>query len=76
MKSEEFATLREFNKKFPRKLYICSKCNRLINNPYYCIRCNNQSNNFFFTDVYSYSIKETKKSETIFKPIELKKINE
>lgn len=71
---EEFATLREFNKKFPSKLYICSRCKSLVTDPYHCINCNNQSNSFLFTqNTYSYSIQETGIKEVIFKPIELEK---
>lgn len=71
---EEFATVREFNNKFPSKLYICSRCKSLITDPYHCINCNNQNNNFLYiNDVYTYSIKETGIKEVIFKPIELEK---
>ena len=74
MQAEEFVTVREFNKKFPSKLYICSRCKSLVTDPYHCINCNNQSNNFLFTDnTYSYSIQETGISAIIFKPIELEK---
>ena len=71
---EEFATLREFNKKFPSKLYICSRCESLVTDPYICIQCDNQSNNFLYiNDTYSYSIQEIGTTERIFKPIELEK---
>lgn len=74
MQSEEFATVRDFNKRFPSKIYICSRCNSLITDPYICIQCDNQNNNFLYIEkTYSYSIKETGKTERIFKPIELEK---
>lgn len=74
MQSEEFATVRDFNKRFPSKLYICPRCKSLITDPYICIQCDNQNNNFLYTDnTYSYSIKETGKTERIFKPLELEK---
>jgi hypothetical protein len=71
---EEFETVREFNKKFPSKFYICSRCENITTNPYQCTNCDNQSNNFIFQDrTYQYTIKETGKTEQIFKPIELEK---
>lgn len=74
MQAEEFETIREFNIKFPSKIYICSRCGSLVSDPYHCIQCDNQNNNFLYIDkTYSYSIKENNKSERIFKPIELEK---
>ena len=72
MTAEVFQTVREFNKKFPSKYYICSRCKSLTLNPYYCIRCKNQSNNFLYPN-YTYTIAETNTTEQIFKPIELEK---
>ena len=39
MSIETFGTIRDFNKKFPSKLYICTRCEQLTPNPYYCINC-------------------------------------
>lgn len=69
---EEFNTIRDFNKKFPSKLYICSRCGQLTPNPYYCINCENQSNNFVYQEQnYKYRILESGVTEEIFKPIEV-----
>ncbi|MDO5306866.1 MAG: hypothetical protein Q4E83_03815 [bacterium] len=74
MEVEIFETQREFNKKFPSKLYICSQCGNLTPNPYHCRSCNNQSNNFLLTEkTYQYKILETGISNTIFVPIEKEK---
>jgi len=74
MNIEEFETTREFNKKFPSKLYICSKCQNLTDNPHQCTNCDNQSNSFLFEEnAYKFTIKETGLSDQIFKPIELEK---
>jgi len=71
---ESFNTLREFNNKFPTKMYTCSRCKSLVANPYYCTVCKNQSNNILLTqDTYAYTIKENNTDEMIFKPIELEK---
>lgn len=72
MQVEEFESEREFNKRFPSKTYICSKCNHISANPYYCTLCKNQSNNFIYAkNTLTYSIKGIGKTEQIFKPIEL-----
>ena len=66
-----FNTQREFNNKFPTKMYICSRCGSLTYNPYQCRECQNQSNNFALSDkTYKYVILENGKTEQIFKPIE------
>lgn len=76
MQTEEFKTEREFNNKFPTKMYICSRCGSLTDNPYQCRECENQSNNFTLIDEsYQYTILENGKTELIFKPIELFKEN-
>ena len=76
MQTEEFKTEREFNNKFPTKMYICSRCGSLTDNPYQCRECENQSNNFALIDEsYQYTILENGKTELIFKPIELFKEN-
>lgn len=71
---EEFKTIRDFNNKFPSKIYICSKCKNMTTNPYQCTCCDNQSNNFIFaSEAYTYKILETNTVQQIFKPIELEK---
>lgn len=75
MKPEEFATVRDFNKKFPSKIYICSRCKSLVPNPYQCNICECQSNNFLFLDKsYEYIIKGEKQTNRIFIPIEMEKV--
>lgn len=75
MSIETFGTIRDFNKKFPSKLYICTRCRQLTPNPYYCINCENQSNNFMYRDgIYKYQIMETSIAGEIFEPIELQNL--
>lgn len=69
---DEFETIRDFNEKFPSKIFICSKCNSLVPDPYQCNTCGCQSNNFLFSDKsYSYIIKGQNQISTIFRPIEM-----
>lgn len=76
MQSEKFETAREFNNKFPSKIFICSRCKKLTVNPFICYHCGEQSNNLFEGDRYHYNIKDKSKDIiTIFKPIELIKEN-
>ncbi len=71
---DEFETIRDFNEKFPSKIFICSKCNSLVPDPYQCNTCGCQSNNFLFSDKsYFYIIKGQNQINTIFRPIELEK---
>lgn len=71
---EEFETIREFNIKFPSKIYICSRCGSLVSDPHQCNMCGCQSNNFLFSDKsYTYFIKDQNITNTIFKPVELEK---
>ena len=67
---EVFKNQREFNIKFPSKLYICTRCNAFCTSPYYCKNCGNQCNNFFLRHKnYRYKIKN-KNIEEIFPPAE------
>ncbi len=72
---EVFKSLRDFNKKFPRKIYKCTNCGTLTTDKYFCTRCKNQSNNFIYLG-YTYTILDTGITETIFTPIELFKESE
>lgn len=77
MEVEIFETVREFNKKFPSKIYICSRCGNLTSNPYQCRSCDNQANNFLLQDkTFSFKILETGVEKTIFIPIEKEKENQ
>ena len=73
MQTETFKTQREFNNKFPTKMYICSNCGQLSDNKYYCSRCQWRADGLFRTmnRGYKYKILETGVTEEIFKPIEL-----
>ncbi|MDY6358463.1 MAG: hypothetical protein SPL73_05635 [Cyanobacteriota bacterium] len=71
---EVFKTQREFNNKFPSKMYICPKCSMLTFDKYLCKNCKNQSNNFVFRG-YTYTILKTGVTETIFIPIEYLSLN-
>ncbi|MBQ8476461.1 hypothetical protein IJ531_05305 [bacterium] len=63
---EIFDNEREFNKKYPSKIYICSSCAQFTSNPDICIHCSAQGNTLFN---YNYQIKGHKK-RIIFEPIE------
>lgn len=69
---EIFKNQREFNKKFPSKIYICTKCQHPTPNPYFCVFCKNQSNNFLYKG-YKYTILDKNITETIFLPTEIYK---
>lgn len=73
MKIEIIQTIREFNNKFPSKLFICSNCNQLINDKYTCNKCNWRADGLLKTmdKGFKYKILETGITEEIFKPIEL-----
>lgn len=72
MSVEIFETRREFNKKFPSKLYVCSRCGKMIANPYHCTLCGWQANGLFKDLNYRYIIKEeSEEISEIFEPIEL-----
>lgn len=75
MLEETFATIREFNNKFPTKMYICCSCGQLTDNKYTCSRCGWRSDGLLKTwgKGYKYTILETGETEEIFKPIELLK---
>jgi hypothetical protein len=71
-KNDIFKTVREFRLKFPSKLYVCPRCNKLTTDPILCTICENQSNNFMFQEqTYTYTILETQQTQQIFKPLEL-----
>lgn len=75
MQTEIFQTKREFNKKFPSKLYICCNCGTLTNDKYICPKCGWLAYGLFQTDNkgYKYTILEENLTEEIFKPIEILK---
>jgi DNA-directed RNA polymerase subunit RPC12/RpoP len=75
MHEDIFNTEREFNNKFPNKLYICSNCGQLTDNRYTCSRCGWRADGLFKTmgNGYKYTIAETGITEEIFLPIELYK---
>ena len=78
METEKFKTQREFNKKFPSKIYVCSNCGYLTENKYTCSRCGWRADGLLKTwdNGYKYTIEETGRTEEIFKPIELLKEGE
>ena len=68
-----FNNWREFNKKFPSKLYVCSACGSLTDNPYFCNNCQNQANNLFHrSNNFAFKIGDEKEKQ-IFSPIEINK---
>jgi hypothetical protein len=71
---EEFEDYRQFRKKYPSLIYICSWCGYLTPNPYVCINCGRQSNQLFSDNTYRYKIKSIHREvQQIFRPIELAK---
>lgn len=72
MQPEEFETRREFNQKFPGKIYYCFWCKTLTTDPNICTWCGRQANVLFQENAYKYIIKdESTQVNTIFKPVEL-----
>lgn len=66
---EVFKTAREFNKKFPLKIYTCPICGEITNDPHKCGKCYAQSNSFFYGErMYEYEIAETGETDKIFPP--------
>lgn len=78
MQEERFKSYREFNKKFPSKIYKCSNCGKLTNDKYTCINCGWRADGLLKTwgKGYKYTIEETGTTEEIFTPIELLKESE
>ena len=74
MTIERFETQREFNRRFPSKLYVCCWCGLMTPNPMICMNCGNQSNVLFNTggidETYIYQIGDNPEIQ-IFRPIEL-----
>lgn len=73
-RAEVFETRREFNNRFPSKLFLCSKCKTMTAGPFICKECGHQANGIFkdINDTYKYIIKEeSEELIEIFKPIEL-----
>ena len=74
MQVETFETRREFKKRFPSKLYICSNCGGMTASPDECFNCNWSANCLLKTmeKGYRYIIKEESENiNEIFTPIEL-----
>ena len=68
---EVFETERDFNKKFPGKLYVCPHCGSSTTNPYTCTECRYQITGFLHPDkVYAYKIGSGEVTK-IFKPVEI-----
>lgn len=75
MQEETFNTQREFNNKFPTKMFICTNCGQLTDDKYTCSKCGWRADGLLKTwgKGYKYTILETGVTEEIFKPIELLK---
>ena len=69
-----FKSQREFNNAFPSKVFYCPNCNSLTSNKYQCEFCQFQANNIANQN-YTYKIEETKETDIILIPIELKGIS-
>ncbi len=70
---ETFNDIREFNRAFPSKLFVCSLCGALCDNPYNCLRCHFRADGLFKTmgNGFKFRILDTGICEEIFKPIEI-----
>lgn len=66
---ETFDTLRQFNNKYPSKIYYCPNCKGNSINPYQCDNCNFQANNIANLN-YIYHIKELNITDITLIPIE------
>lgn len=75
MYEEQFNTQREFNKRFPSGLYICTNCGDLTEDRYTCRKCGWRADGLLKTwnKGFKYRIEETGTEEEIFIPIELLK---
>ena len=73
MNIEKFKTEREFNNKFKSKFYICTNCNKLIQDKYTCSYCGFRADGLFKTmdKGYKYTIESEAITEEIFNPVEL-----
>lgn len=78
MQEEVFPSWREFNNKFPTKMYKCSNCNELLTDRYTCRKCGWRADGLFQTmgKGYKFTIESEGITEEIFKPIELLKESE
>jgi hypothetical protein len=71
---ETFETKREYNNKFPSRIFICFSCKNFTASPYFCKECGAQANGLFkdTNKTYKYIIKEeSEELNEIFIPIEL-----
>lgn len=72
--TEIFKTKREYNKKFPSRLFICTNCGALTTSEYLCHSCGWRSDGLLKTMNlgYKYIIKEISDDvHEIFPPLEL-----
>lgn len=70
--TEKFKNLREFERKFPSKIFICSRCGEWIGDRYNCRYCGETAHKLFLTteNLYRYQIAD-EEPQIIFKPLEL-----
>ena len=73
MQEEIFKSYREFNKKFPTKMFKCTNCGTLTTDKYYCVKCGWRADGLLKTwgKGYKYTIEDEGITEEIFTPIEL-----
>lgn len=64
-----FTTQREFNERYPSRVYKCYQCGRLTIDADICCQCGAQAN-VLFGDTYRYKI-GSEPIRQIFKPIEI-----
>lgn len=68
--TEKFKNKREFERKFPSKIFICSRCGEWIGDKDFCRFCGETSNKLFATEnLYRYQIAD-EEPKIIFKPLE------
>lgn len=68
---EKFKTEREFEKKYPSRIFVCSRCGEWIGDKNFCKFCGENSNKLFAINenLYQYQISD-KEPQMIFKPLE------
>lgn len=74
MELEEFKNEREFYKKFPGRLYVCSMCKSVVTSKIYCSHCGFRADGLIKTNGEGYKYKILENGEEIneiFRPIEL-----
>lgn len=75
METNVFKTEREFKKKFPSGLFVCSNCKKLVQDKKTCNWCGWRADGLFKTwgKGFKYAIEDINQSDEIFAPVEIYK---